>query len=82
MANISTRKLKNKRISSKKIQLSEVSEKQIEWLTEFLRDLGVGFIGGALLAGLIDELQWLIVILLLLIAMTLCYISYKFASNN
>ena len=82
MANISTRKLKNKRLSSKKIQLSEVSEKQIEWLTEFLRDLGVGFIGGALLAGLIDELQWLIVILLLLIAMTLCYISYKFASNN
>lgn len=82
MVNNLSRKSKNRKIIFKKIQFSEVSNKQIKWLTEFLKDLGIGFIVSALFAGLIDELKWLIVIFLLLIALMLCYISYKFVSNN
>lgn len=82
MGDNSIRESNHKKVLLKKLQFSEVSDQQIEWLIEFLRDLGVGFIGGALLAGLIDELNWLMVTLLLFIAMTLCYISYKFASSN
>ena len=55
----------------------ELLERQVEWLSETLRDVGVVLVIGAILGGIIGEFDWQAIVVSLLASFILWYISFE-----
>lgn len=60
-----------------KLTTVSFSKKQVDWLVESLREIGISLVSGAILNALIGDMNYLLFILLLILSTYLWYISYK-----
>jgi len=57
-------------------------ERQVEWLSETLRDVGIVLVTGAILGGIIGEFDWQVIVVSLSASFVLWYISLELIKDE
>ena len=57
-------------------------ERQVEWLSETLRDVGVVLVIGAILGGIIGEFDWQVIVVSLSASFVLWYINFELIKDQ